>query len=496
MVSSRVAVIGAGPGGLAAALLLAAQGYEVEIFEARSEIGGRNGRLTLGEYSFDIGPTFFLMPHLLEEVFTRAGLRMSEYLTLKRLDPMYQLVFPDDTRFAPRDSFENMHKALGELSPDDANAFPRYYDYMDRKLNAILPILAKPYMRYSDLVSVDLLKATPYLRPERSLAGELKSFFKDERTQLSFGFQAKYLGMSPYKCPSLFSILNFIEQKYGVWHPVGGLNQIPKALAQAATDLGAKVHLDSPVTKLNISGRSIESIEVGGTKRSFDHYVVNADLMAFLTKTTTEADRNRYSDKRIREMKYSCSTFMMYLGIDTTVDLPHHTVLFSNDYKRYLSQISDTGKLPDDPSLYICNASITDPTLAPKGKSAIYVLSPVSNLQIGTTDWHSEQQRYRQTLLRAIRERLGIDLAAHIEGERIIDPLVWRDEFNVMNGAVFSIAHTLDQLLIWRPRNKFEEFDNMYLVGGSTHPGSGLPTIFQSARIATDLITSQQVATV
>jgi phytoene desaturase len=245
----RIAIAGAGPGGLAAAVLLASSGNQVTLFEARKEIGGRNGRILLGEYSFDIGPTFFLMPYLLENIFERAGRDLKDYITLSRLDPMYRLVFPDGTVFDPSDSFEKMRDGLRQFSPSDADEFPRYYKYMNKKLSAILPVLSKPYLKASDLASIDLVKAFPYLRPERTLSEELSSFFKDERTQLSFGFQAKYLGMSPYKCPSLFSILNFIEQKYGIWHPTGGLNAITTALARLATELGVQIHLSSPVER-------------------------------------------------------------------------------------------------------------------------------------------------------------------------------------------------------------------------------------------------------
>ncbi len=488
----KIAIVGAGPGGLAAAVTLAAEGFKVTVFESRESVGGRNGRLQLGEFSFDVGPTFFLMPHLLENIFQRAGRRMEDYITLTRLDPMYRLVFPDDTILDPRDSFEAMHEAIAELAPCDADQYPKYYEYMDKKLSAILPILSTPYLKAGDLASMNLLKAFPYLRPDRSLAKELQSFFKDERTQLSFGFQAKYLGMSPYHCPSLFSILNFIEQKYGIWHPIGGLNQITSALAKLATEIGVDIKLGTPVEHVSVDDRRITKITAGGDEYEFDHYVVNADIASFLLNTVDSADRKKYSDEKLEHMKYSCSTYMLYLGLNKEVDLSHHTVVFSRDYKSFLKDISETGELSSDPSFYICNASASDASVAPEGKSGLYILSPVPNLQIGKMDWATASDEYRTTLLTKIKERLGIDLSDSIEIEKRIDPLSWRDDFNVAYGAVFSFQHTLDQLLIFRPRNKFEEFSNVYLVGGGTHPGSGLPTIFQSAQIATDLICKEE----
>lgn len=484
----RIAIVGAGPGGLASAVLLASSGNDVTVFEARNTVGGRNGRLQLGDFSFDIGPTFFLMPSLLENIFERAGKRMKDYISLQRLDPMYRLVFSDGTIINPSDSYEKMRIEIESLSSVDAAEFPRYYEYMDKKLSAILPVLSKPYLRAADLASMDLLKAFPYLRPERTLAQELSSFFKDDRTLLSFGFQAKYLGMSPYKCPSLFSILNFIEQKYGIWHPIGGLNTITSGLAKLATELGVKIHLSSPVENISVEDKKVTKLTSNGKEYVFDSYVINADIASFLTKAVSTDDRKKYSDAKLESMKYSCSTYMMYLGLSEQVDIPHHTVTFSGDYKNYLREISETGTLSKDPSFYICNASSTDKTVAPKGKSAIYILSPVPNLQIGKIEWQKSSTEYRTTLLRKIKERLGVDIEGKIEVEKIITPIEWRDDFNIAHGAVFSLQHTLDQLLIFRPRNKFEEYTNMYLVGGSTHPGSGLPTIFQSAQIAAELI--------
>ncbi len=489
---SRVAVVGAGPGGLAAAVLLAARGLDVTVFETRSTIGGRNGKLSLGEFSFDIGPTFLLMPSVLEGIFTKAGRKMSDFLDLHRIDPMYTLLFSDGTSFQPRDNFSEMQAALQKLSPSDADRYPKYYAYMDRKLSAMLPILSTPYLTSRDLLSVELLKAAPYLRPDRSLAGELKAFFKDERTQLSFGFQAKYLGMSPYDCPSLFSILNFIEQKYGIWHPKGGLNAITDALAKLAISLGVEIKTGAPVQHVFSKNGKVTSIIAGDEEFKADYFVVNADISHFLSESIDKADRKKYSDEKLRTLKYSCSTFMLYMGVKGKVPLGHHTIVFSENYKRYLKEISETGTLPEDPSFYVCNPSVTDPTLAPEGKSAIYILSPVPNLKIGSIDWEKEHARYRSILLNAIQKKLGVALEDIVEVESQLSPIDWRDQYNIAYGAVFNLQHSLDQLLILRPRNQFEEFENMYLVGGSTHPGSGLPTILQSAQICCDLILKRE----
>jgi phytoene desaturase len=494
-----VAIIGAGPGGLATAVMLAAQGFRVTIYEAQPVIGGRTARITRGDYHFDTGPTFFLMPYVLEEIFAAAGRKMSDYVDLRRLDPMYRLVIGrkgrDPLTLDTTQDIAEMSRRIGAVNPKDGQAFARFIADNRYKLRHSESILRNPLNGLPDLFGPNLwrdtLKVAPVLAPHKSVHNLLGKYFEDEFVKLAVCFQSKYLGMSPYDCPSLFTILPFIEYEYGIWHPIGGCNALMTALAQLASELGADIRTSSPVASIAFespSSRRATGVVVHGTLHQHDHIVMNADASHALKTLIPHAQRPTYSDQHLDSRKYSCSTFMMYLGIDGAVDLPHHTICVSQSYTQNLQEISATGDIPQDPSVYVCNPSRIDPTLAPPGKSSLYVLVPVANNKIGPVDWSTATPAFRRRTLDQLSKVLGLtSLESRIEQELIYTPVDWQ-RMGINHGATFNLAHNLTQMLHWRPRNRLPDTDNLYLVGGGTHPGSGLPTIFLSAQITSKLI--------
>ena len=333
-----------------------------------------------------------------------------------------------------------------------------------------------------------LLKMLPMLRPHQSVDAYLKRFFTDERVRLAFCFQSKYLGMSPFRCPSLFSILSFLEYEYGVFHPIGGCAAITSAMARVAERLGVEICLNEPVEEILFAGRRAVGVRTArGTHRA-DAVVVNADFARAMEKLVPDRLRRRWTNKKLAKKKYSCSTFMMYLGVEGAFDLPHHTIHIAEEYARNLDEIENQHVLSEDPSFYVQNACVTDPTLAPRGHSALYVLAPVTH-QHPNVDWKRERARYRKLHSPPDREgRLRRRFKTRIRYERIITPADWDTRYEIYRGATFNLAHTLDQMLHLRPHNRFEDLDGVYLVGGGTHPGSGLPVIFESARISSKLL--------
>ena len=493
----RVAVVGAGPGGLAAAVLLAARGVEVSVFEAQDRIGGRTQRLSQGGYHFDMGPTFFLMPHVLQEIFDAAGRRLDDYVKLHRLDPMYRLVVgqeggQDVTIDATQDLGE-MRRRLGAIHGPDGEAFGRFIDDNRAKLNAAEPILRRPIRSVLDLVRLDALRALPHIQPTRSVQQLNDKYFQHPAIRLAVGFQSKYLGMSPYECPSLFTILPFIEYEYGIWHPEGGCNALMSAVVKLLEELGGSVQTQAPVESLSFAGDQVTGLELGGPNarhEAFDHVVINADATWALKNLFPEPMRGRETDAEIDDRKYSCSTYMLYLGVEGAVDLPHHTIRIAPQYAQNLQDIGRDhgrgGTLTQDPSFYVCNPSALDPTLAPEGHSALYVLLPTPNTKCGI-DWAAEAPRLRARLLDRIKQVLGVDLADRIRAEIQIRPDDWR-AMNINHGATFNLAHSLDQMLHRRPLHRVPHARGAYMVGGGTHPGSGLPVIFLSAQIVSDML--------
>lgn len=333
-----------------------------------------------------------------------------------------------------------------------------------------------------------LLAVLPHLKPWKSLHAELSSYFKDPRLQLAFTFQSKYLGMSPFSCPSLFSILSFLEYEHGIWHPIGGCNALTRAMARVAGELGATICLSEPVKEILFEGRRTVGVRTAHRELRADAVVINADFGHAMTQLVPSHLRRRWTDDAIARKKFSCSTFMMYLGLEGACDgLAHHNIYMAKDYRRNLDEIENRHVLSEDPSFYVENPCVTDSSMAPPGHSALYVLVPVSHLH-PDINWDRERTRFREVAVRQLR-RIGLEnVDERIRFERILTPADWESKLGVYRGATFNLAHNLGQMLHLRPRNRFEEFDRMYLVGGGTHPGSGLPVIFESAQISARLL--------
>jgi phytoene desaturase len=484
-----VIIVGAGPGGLTTAMILARRGYRVRVFEKAAEVGGRNAPLRAGAYTFDTGPTFLVVPDVLHEVFDLAGARVQDHLELRRLDPLYRLQFANGREFLPAVDHAETARRIDALSPGEGAAYARYLAHEARKAALIMPCLRMPYDRPWHYLRPRLFKALPFIDINKSVYDCVARFFTDEDLRISFTFQAKYLGMSPWACPGIFSILSGFEHLQGIYHPIGGLFRISEVMAAIARSHGAEIHTSAPVRRILVQNGRAHGVELeSGERVDGDAVVVNADFAYAMSRLVDARDRRRFTDDDLRRRSYSCSTFMLYLGIDGRWDAPHHNIFFSRDYRGFITDI-EGGRLSADQSMYVQNASVTDATLAPAGKSTLYALVPVPNNTSGIT-WDADQvAAMRERILATLEQRAGIpDIRRRIEVERIITPADWESQSNVYNGAVFNLAHSLDQMLYLRPHNKLQEFDACYLVGGGTHPGSGLPTIYESGRIAADLI--------
>jgi phytoene desaturase len=487
---TKVAVVGAGTGGLAAAMLLAADGYKVDVYESQPFLGGRNSRLEVGNYKFDTGPTFFMMPHILEEIFAQTGHNLHDYVELRPLDPMYQLRF-GATKLDMTTDRDKMEQRIEHHFPGNGSGYRRYLSQEETKFDTLKPLLQRPFTSLTDYIALDTFKALPKLSLTETVYDQLSRYFTAEQLRYAFAFQAKYLGMSPWECPGAFTILSYLEHKWGLFHPIGGVNRLVHAMANVLEQLGGTIHLGQPVQRINTHKRRATSITLtDGSTFATDHVVINADFGHAATHLFEPGTLKKYSPAKLATKQYSCSTFMIYLGLARTVDLPHHTVIFADDYKQNVADITKLGRLSEQPSVYVHNPSALDPTLAPDGHSALYVLMPCPNTLNGT-DWALEKARARELVFDQLRQQPELaGFEQDIVVEHIVTPADWQNNYHVHNGATFNLAHHLGQMMYFRPHNKFEEIDGVYLVGGGTHPGSGLPTILESARISAKLITN------
>lgn len=485
--AKHAVIIGAGPGGLAAALLLAQAGLRVTVLERQNYVGGRTSALSDRGFTFDRGPTFFLYPRILQEIFALIGRDLFQEVPMVKLDPQYRLVFGAGGQIDACGDVERLKREVARISPEDASRVEAFMTDNRLKLDRFAPILENEFSHWSQLFTPQMLSLLPLVRVHRSLERDLRSFFRDPRVRLSFSFQSKYLGMSPFQCPSLFSILSFLEYEYGVFHPMGGCNQVSRRMAEIAQEMGVEIHLEHEVEQLHFRGRQVVGVEAGGRRWDCDAVVVNADFSRAMQRLVPNHLRPTWNDHRIGRAKFSCSTYMLYLGIRGVEPQAHHTIYFSRDYEGNLEDITRHYRLSEDPSFYLQNASVTDPSLAPPGHSALYLLVPVPHLH-PNLDWQVEAPRLRALALRQL-EKLGIqDIEKRIVVEHSFTPMDW-EGMEIFRGATFSLSHTLDQMLFLRPQNRFRDVEGLYLVGGSTHPGSGLPVIYSSARITARALT-------
>ena len=489
MTKKKIVVVGAGPGGLTAAMLLAHKGYDVEIFEKQDYVGGRNGAMKIDGFTFDLGPTFLMMLFILEEMFEMSGRKLEDYLELKSIEPMYRLVYGDGKEFFPSRDKEYMKKQIEEMFPGNFKGYEKFMAYEKEKFARLVPCLQIPYSSPLHFLRTKIFKALPYLDAHVSLFKHLGKFFDHDDLKTAFTFQAKYLGMSPWNCPGIFSIIPYIEHSGGIYHPIGGLNQISHAMAKIIGEDGGRIHLNTGVKEILIEKGKATGVKLeNGDTVKGDYVVINADFGHAMNQLVKKDRLKRWTPEKLEKKLFSCSTFMLYLGVDKIYDIPHHSIVFATDYRKNVHEIADLYELSREPSFYVQNAGVTDPTLAPEGQSTIYVLVPAPNNR-SDIDWNTEQQSYREKIIDLMETRAGlIDLRKHIVTERIINPLNWEKNAFVYKGATFNLGHSIPQMLYFRPHNEFEEFKNCYIVGGGTHPGSGLPTIYESGRIAADLI--------
>lgn len=489
--SQKILVVGAGPGGMATAMRLAAAGYDVSIYEAADRVGGRMRGLELGPYQFDTGPTILQVPHVYDELYEACGLRFSDYVKLTRLDPNTRIKFWDDTHVDLTSDLAAFKAQLAGFNPELPAAFDRWYaEHLRKNVVGYGPYLGSPvrpplgYLRPNEIAA-----ALPF-RPWESLYQHFERFFPDERLVYALGYQAKYLGMHPRACSSVFSLVTFLEFHYGIWHPEGGFRALARGLARAAQDVGVAIHLGRPVKQVIVEGgRAKGLLMADGERIMADAVVLNADFGHAVQNLLPANARGPYSDRWLERKEFSCSTFMLYLGVDRRWEhLPHHQLYLSPNIRRHDPMWAKSAVLDeDDPSFYVCNPTIVDPANAPEGHSTLFVLVPIPNLRY-PVDWAAKQAPFRELILRQMAKLGYEDVERHIVAEQIYTAETWRDEHRAHLGAVFNLIHSWTQLGPLRPHIRHPGTRGLYWIGGAVHPGSGLMTILEAAKSAVHFI--------
>jgi len=477
--TQRAAVIGSGFGGLAAAIRLQTAGVATTIYEARDQPGGRAYVYRDGGYTFDAGPTVITAPQCLEELWSEAGRSMKDAIELMPVAPFYRLHWLEDgDSFDYDGDLEHMLAQIRTRDPRDADGYQRFAAYSRKVFETGYTELAHtPFLRFWDMVKVAPHLAA--LRADRSVYATVARFVKDEHLRQALSFHSLLVGGNPFETSSIYTLIHHLERTWGVWFPRGGTGALVAAMVKLFTDLGGELRLDTPVDRITVDDHGKHHI---GADR-YDLVVSNADVHATYAKLYRDDDRARPMVKKLERADWSMSLFVLYFGTDCTYaeNVKHHTVVFGTRYRELLAEIFHGDKLPDDMSLYLHAPHLTDPSLAPDGHGAFYVLSPVPHLGHAPIDWDAVAPEYAERVMKTL-EPLLPGLRGHVTTKRWITPNTFRDELAAHHGSAFSVAPTLTQSAYFRPHNKCDRIPNLYLVGAGTHPGAGVPGVVNSAK--------------
>lgn len=490
----KAVVIGAGLGGLSAAIHLQQDGWDVTILERNGRVGGRMN-ITEGEgFQIDMGPTLLMMPEVLHNLFNYTGRTLSDYLDIQRLDPAYEVLFHDGTSLHMRGNPEEMAREIARLSPEDADRFPAMMNgmrgkYLNGRYNFIERQFNSPFSLIRPATLAGLLKALPM----ESVASYVGRYMKDERLRQAFTFQTLYLGISPYDCPAIYALLPYIEMEFGVWFPRGGMYAIADALYRLFIDMGGQVHFHRPVEKILVEDGRAQGVRLeDGTILRAGVVVCNMDLPSAYQRLLPEGVRRPTRVKRLNGMEHGCSAYLLYLGVrDLQTNWGHHTVVLSESYEETLQEIMHQKRLPSDPAMYVCIPTRTDPSLAPPGHDVVYILTIVPHAS-SQVDWQGEIPALRERVLNKL-ERMGLPgLREKIVFERPFSPPDFERTYGCNFGSAFGISPRFFQSAYFRPQSRSAEADGLYFVGASTHPGGGIPMVLTSGRLTAEAIRSDR----
>jgi len=491
MSSPRAAIIGSGFGGLAAAIRLQAAGLSTTVFEARDLPGGRAYVYRERGFTFDAGPTVITAPETLEEIFTAAGRRMSEFVELLPVSPFYRLLWSDGDRLDYTAGPE-FRAQLERRHPGDGAGYAAFLDYSKKVFDTGYTELAHvPFLRFSDMLRVapELMR----LRADRSVYSTVARFVHDEKTRQALSFHSLLVGGNPFETSSIYTLIHHLERKWGVFFPRGGTSALVAALVELYRSLGGELRLNAPVESVRRAGGQHRVSSPGQRDEPFELVVSNADVHHTYSRLYASEPAAKKRARKLERADWSMSLFVLYFGTDRAYDLAHHTVLFGPRYRELLAEIFHGAALPDDFSLYLHAPTVTDPSLAPAGGGAYYVLSPVPHLGLAGIDWAAQAPRYAEKILAAL-EREMPGLRQHVVVKRWFTPQDFQTQLGAFHGSAFSVAPQLTQSAWFRPHNRDPQIPGLYLVGAGTHPGAGVPGVLSSAKATASVVLSDLAA--
>jgi phytoene desaturase len=482
--TKSVMVIGAGIGGITAATHLAQRGFHVTVLEKNARPGGRCDHFSRAGHTFDTGPTLFLLPLLYEAEFRALGTSLGEQLVLQRVDPTYHLVFDNGSKLALTSDMKSLQEQLESIQPGSFQGLLRYLQEGNRHYQLALEKLVNRDFRTAfDFFSFPNLALIFRLKALSNHYRNMSAYFDDPRLKTAFTFEDMYMGLSPFEAPATFSLMPYTELAHGVWYPKGGMYRVIEALTALARQAGVEFIFNSAVERIDTNATHARGVRLAdGSRLKTDLVLANADLPYVYQDLLPQDGRV----KALMRKHFSCSVISFFWGVDRVYEnLRPHTLFLADDYRENFESIIRDLSLPANPSLYVHAPARLDPSMAPRGQDTLTAIVPVGHMsENGDQNWDELRDQARQHVFRRLRA-LGItDLEAHIKFEETYTPPSWRNRYNLVKGSTHGLAHTLTQLAYLRPSNRHPRYRNLYFVGASTHPGTGMPTAMVSGRLA------------
>ncbi len=486
----NIIVIGSGFGGLATASRLLSKGHNVTVFEKRDQPGGRAYVYKQDGFTFDGGPTVITAPFMFDDIFAAAGKKRKDYIKFVPCNPFYRIFNHEGKKFDYNSDPGFTRSEIEQISPDDAEGYEKFLVTTKAIFNkGFVELADKPFLKFTDMLKVapDLIK----LQSHKSVYKYVSQFIDNEFLRRCFSFHPLLIGGNPFDASSIYAMIHYLEREWGVHYAMGGTGSIVDALVKLIREQDGELHLSTAIDEILVEQGAAKGVRLkNGEIHKADAVVSNADVAFTYKYMINPKHRKKYSDRKIDRTRYSMSLFVIYFGTKkryTDTNLTHHNIILGERYKGLLSDIFDKKELSDDFSLYLHMPTITDPSLAPEGHEAFYVLSPVPHLDSGT-DWKVTAKKYRNAIMQFLEDNYLPDLQKNIVTEHYIDPLHFQNTLNSYKGSAFSVEPILTQSAWFRPHNHSEDVNNLYFVGAGTHPGAGLPGVLSSAKIAEDLI--------
>lgn len=491
MKGKRVIIIGAGIGGLATALRLRNHGFEVTVLEKQSRPGGRSNVIAEGGFRVDSGPTILVMRAAFDELYRSLGLDFEKRLNLVQIEPNYRIYYHDGSHIDLSSNMAQIAREVEEVRRGSAERFFRFLGEGAKKYALGMDFVERNFDHLTDLFNPRAAWRLLQTNAHQNLYRQVSRFFAgDDKLTKAFSFHSMFLGLSPFEALAMYSLITYADLALGMWYPLGGIYRLVEDMVSLAEEMGVVIRTNAPVTQIGITDGQVSGVVLAsGEVLPADLVVSNADLPYTYRELIPPPYRRPYTPERLERMKYACSGFLLYLGVDRTYShLRHQALYFAADYRANLEAIFKYKTLPEDPSFHLNVPTVTDPSLAPPGHTLLYVLAPMPNLE-ADIDWEEAAPRVRRQLLERLERIVDPELRSHIVWERQYTPLDFARDLNATSGTAFgSLAQNFFQSAYFRPHNVARNVKGLYFVGQGTYPGIGMPMVVISSRLVTERI--------